>query len=67
MQKYFKKIDNTEKISSWESKGLSHEPIKPPTTCDNSFAPELSYFINKIKVKLNGSCLKLDKITYTHG
>ena len=28
---------------------------------------KLSYFINKIKVKFNGNCLKQDKITYTHG
>ena len=65
MQKYFKKTGNTDHISSWESKGLSDEIIKPPS--NNSIAPELSYFINKIKVKFNGSCLKQDKITYTHG
>ena len=33
-----------------------------------SITPELSYFGNKIKVKLNRICLKEDKIiTYTHG
>ena len=29
--------------------------------------PELSYFGNKTRVKLNGSCLKQDKITYAYG
>ena len=36
VKKYFKKIGNTESISSWESKGLSDEIIKPPNTSDNS-------------------------------
>ena len=34
--KYFKTITNTDYISSWKSKGLSAESIKPPTTSDNS-------------------------------
>ena len=67
MNRYFKKIGNTDHISSWESKGLCNEIIKPPTTSNNCLAPELSYFINKTRVKFNGSCLKQDKITYTHG
>ena len=29
--------------------------------------PELSYLGNKIRVEFKGSCLKQDKITYTHG
>ena len=33
----------------------------------NSLAPELSYFGTKTRVKFNGSCLKHDKVTYTHG
>ena len=44
---------------------MSDEIIKPPATCNNRLAPELNYFINKIKVKFHGSCLKQDKITYT--
>ena len=36
---YFKKIGNTDRISSWKSKGLSDESINPPTTSDNSLAP----------------------------
>ena len=67
INRYFKKIASTEIISSWKSKGLSDEIIKSPATSNNSLDPELSSFINKIKVKSNGSCLKQDKITYTHG
>ena len=32
MYKYFKKIGNTESISSWKYKGVSDEVIKPPIT-----------------------------------
>ena len=34
--KYFKSITNTNYISSWKSKGLSAESIKPFPTSDNS-------------------------------
>ena len=49
MQKYVKKIGNTANISSWDSKGLSYEIIKSPTTSNNRLAHSLDYFINKIK------------------
>ena len=29
--------------------------------------PGLTYYGNKIRVKVNGSCLKQDKITCAHG
>ena len=45
---------------------MSNEIIKPPTTSNNILAPKLNYVGNKIKVKFNGSCLKQDKIIYTH-
>ena len=63
MYKYFKKIVNTESISSWESKGLSNEIIKPP---DNTLALTVKYSGKRIYVKFNGSCLKQDKITFNH-
>ena len=66
MYKYFKKIGNTDCISSWKSRGFSDKIIKPPTS-DNSLAPALSYIGNRIRVKLDGGCLKQDKITFTHG
>ena len=66
INKYFKVITNTDYISSWKSKGLSAESIKPPTTSDNSLAPTLSYYDTKTRVKFTGSCLKQPKFTYTH-
>ena len=57
MHRYFKMITNTDYISSWKSKGLSAESIKPPTTSDNSLTPALNY-ATKTRVKFTGSCLK---------
>ena len=58
MYRYFKVITNTDYISSWKSKGLSDESIKPPTTSDNSLNPSLSYYGTKTRVKFTGSYLK---------
>ena len=58
MSKYFTMITNTDHISSWKSKGLSDESIKPRTTSDNSLAPALNYYGNKIRVKFARSFLK---------
>ena len=38
LNKYFKVIANTDYVSSWKSKGLSAETIKPPTF-DNNLTP----------------------------
>ena len=67
LNKYLKVITNTDYVSSWKSKGLSAESIKPPTTSDNSLAPELNYHGTKIRVKFTGSWLKQSKVSYTHG
>ena len=67
ISRYFKIVTNTDYVSSWKSKGLSDESITPPTTSDNSLTPALSYYGFKIRLKFIGSCLKQDKITYTHG
>ena len=67
LNKYFKVITNTDYISSWKSKGLSAESIKPPTTSGNSLTPALSYYGTKTRVKFTGSCLKRSKFSYTHG
>ena len=66
INKYFKVITNTDYISSWKSKGLSAESIKPPTMSDNSITPELNCFGTKTRVKFAGSCLKQPKVSYTH-
>ena len=67
INKYFKVITNTDYVSSWKSKGLSAESIKPPTTSDNSLTPAISYYGTKTRVKFTGSCLKQSKISYIHG
>ena len=58
---------NTDYISSWKSKELSAESIKPLTTSDNSLTPALNYYGTKTRVKFTGSCLKQSKISYNHG
>ena len=60
-------ISNTDYVSSWKSKGLSAETIKPPTTSDNSLTLAVSYYGTKTRVKFTGSCLKQSKVSYTHG
>ena len=67
LNKYFKVIANTDYVSSWKSKGLSAETIKPPTTSDNSLTPALSYYGTKTRVKFTGISLKQPKLSYTHG
>ena len=67
LYKYFKVNPNTYYVSSWKSKGLSAESIKPPTTSDNSLTQALSYYGAKTRVTFTGSCLKQSKILYTHG
>ena len=53
ISKSFKVITNTDYISSWKSKGLSAESIKPPTTSDNSLSPALWYqYKSKVYWKL---------------
>ena len=51
-------IVNTDYVSSWKSKGLSAENIKPPTTSDNILTPVLNYYGTKRIVKFNASCLQ---------
>ena len=64
--KYLKLIANIDYISSWKSKGLYAETIKPPSTSDNSLTLGVSYCDTKTRVKFTGSCLKQPKISYTH-
>ena len=65
--RYFKLI-NTDYVSSWQSKRLSAEAIKPPATSNNSLTPRISYYYaSKIRAKFTGSCLKQDKITFNDG
>ena len=54
-------------VSSWTSKGLSNESIKPLITSDNSLTPIINYYGPKIKVSFYMSCLIQDKVTFNHG
>ena len=58
MKRYFRVTANTDYVSSWKSKGLSVETIKPPTISDNSLTPVVSFYGTKTRVKVSGSCLK---------
>ena len=69
MRKYFKLnsvVGVIDRVLSRQSKGISNESIKPPTTSNNSLNPRLSYNDTKIKVQFTGSCLKEPKFTFTH-
>ena len=45
---------------------MSDESIKPPAIFNNILSPWLNYLYNKILLNLDGSCLKQDKVTFTH-
>ena len=66
MYRYFRMITNADYTSSWISKGLPAESIKPPTTSDNSLTPALNYYGTKTREKFTGKCLKQSKISYNH-
>ena len=69
MGKYFKLnsvVNTADYVLSWQSKGISNESIKPPTTSDNSLTPELNYHGTKTRVKFTRSCLKQSDHIYTH-
>ena len=59
LNKYFKLIASTDYVSSWKSKGLSSESIKPYTS-DNSLTSALNYYGTKTK---NKNYCKLFKTT----
>ena len=46
---------------------MSYESVKPPSTSTNIINPLLNYVGTKIRVELNESCLKQDKISFNHG
>ena len=69
MGKYFKLnsvVNTADYVSSWQSKGISNENIKPPITSDNSLNPELNYYGAKARVKFTRSCLKQSDHIYIH-
>ena len=67
LNRYFRVIANTDYVSSWKSKRLFAETVKPPTTSDNSLAPAVTYYGTKTRVKFTESYLRQSKSSYTHG
>ena len=68
--RYFRRIVGTGSgiyIYFWKSIGLSDERFNSNTASNNKITPELSCYGTKITVEFNGSCLKQDKVTYSHG
>ena len=53
-------------VLSWQSKGLSNESIKPPTTSDSSLTPELNYYGTKTRVKFTRNCLQQSSHILNH-
>ena len=69
MKKYFKLnsvAGAADYVLSWQSKGLSDESIKPPTTTNNSLTPELNFYGTKTRVKFTRSCLKQSSHILSH-
>ena len=63
--KYFKLnsvVGVIDRVLPWQSKGISNESIKLPTTFNNSLNPRLIYNDTKIKVQFTRSRLKQTKI-----
>ena len=60
------KTNDSYHILSWTSKGLSNEGITPPSAANNFLTPLLNCLSTKARIKFSGSCLKQDKVTYTH-
>ena len=69
MTKYFKLntvVDVIDRVLSWQSKEMSNESIKPPTTSNNSLNPRLSYYGSKIRVQFTRSCLRQPNFAFSH-
>ena len=45
---------------------MSNGSIKLSTASNNGLAPKLSYINSKIPMTFDGSCLKQEKLTFTH-
>ena len=68
MYRCFKKLTGSGNyIYFWKSKGLSDERLDSITASNYKITPELRFYGTKQKVEFNGSCLKEDKVTFSHG
>ena len=64
--RYFKLNGSTVRTLSWKSKGLSSETFVSPSISNISISPQFSFYGAKMRVEFTGSCLKQQKISYTH-
>ena len=62
MYKYFEKTGD--KVSSWNSKGLSDEKIILTATSTDKSATKTIYDHARIKVKFNGDLLRQNQVTF---
>ena len=60
------KIANSDNISALKSKGLNDESIKSSVASNKSLGPTLNSINTKLQAKFDSSCLKQDKVTFTH-
>ena len=67
MYNYFKRVVVSDDILSWKFKGLFEESITAHSAPHNFRNSSLNYLGTKTRVRFSGSCLKEDKIKYTHG
>ena len=67
MYRYFESFFNSDYVLEWKSTGLSDESIKSPSVPSNFLTQSLDYYGGETRVRFSGSCLKQEKITYTHG
>ena len=67
--RYFKVIANKKYISSWKSKGLSDETIKPyATLIIVSLHWLIDYYGSKVRVEFDKGCLRQsNNLTYDYG
>ena len=64
MRKYFKLTSIAGvigRVLSWQSKGISNESIKPPTTSNYGVNPKLSYYGTKTKNTIYKKLFKTTK------
>ena len=69
MRKYFKLSSVAgviDRVLSWQSKGISNESIKPPTTSNYGLNLKLSYYGTKTRIQFIKSCLKQPNLTFNH-
>ena len=67
INRYFKRVANSDHVSEWKSKRLSEESIKTPSAPNNFLNPKLSHYSKEMGEIFSGGCLKQEKITYTLG